>query len=153
MNCTLLICWWCINSLNIKLDRWPWVTLMLLWESNRMILEGLPWLHFLANEPVHSISNQTHYTHKMYQDVPWTSFPAAWKVYDLNEGRDSVVGIATRYGLDGPWIESHWGEIFSTCPDRNWAPPSLLYNGYLVIPGGKAELTTHPHLSSRLKKE
>jgi len=29
------------------------------------------------------------------------------------------------------------GEIFHTCPDRPWGPPSLLYNGYLVFPGGK----------------
>jgi hypothetical protein len=28
-------------------------------------------------------------------------------------GRDSLVGIATRYGLDGPGIESRWGAIFS----------------------------------------
>jgi hypothetical protein len=28
-------------------------------------------------------------------------------------GRDSVVGIATRYGLDGPGIESRWGRDFS----------------------------------------
>ena len=28
-------------------------------------------------------------------------------------GRDSVVGIATRYGLDGPGIESRWGARFS----------------------------------------
>jgi hypothetical protein len=28
-------------------------------------------------------------------------------------------------------------EIFSTCPDRPWGPPSLLYNGYRVFPGGK----------------
>ena len=28
-------------------------------------------------------------------------------------GRDSSVGIATRYGLDGPGIESRWGERFS----------------------------------------
>ena len=27
----------------------------------------------------------------------------------LEEGRDSSVGIATRYGLDGPEIESWWG--------------------------------------------
>jgi hypothetical protein len=27
-------------------------------------------------------------------------------------GRDSVVGIATRYGLDGPAIESRWGRDF-----------------------------------------
>jgi len=29
------------------------------------------------------------------------------------------------------------GEIFHTCPDRAWGPPSLLYNGYRVFPGGK----------------
>ena len=29
-------------------------------------------------------------------------------------GRDSSVGIATRYGLDGPGIESRWGSRFST---------------------------------------
>ena len=26
---------------------------------------------------------------------------------------------------------------YSTCPDRPWGPPSLLYNGYCVLPGGK----------------
>jgi hypothetical protein len=52
--------------------------------------------------------------------------------------RGSVVGIATRYGLDGPGIESRWkGEIVRTCPDRPWGPPSLLYNGYRVFTGGK----------------
>ena len=29
------------------------------------------------------------------------------------------------------------GEIFRTCPDRSWGPPSLLYNGYRVFHGGK----------------
>ena len=54
-------------------------------------------------------------------------------------GRDSSVGIATHYGLDGPGIESRWGgKIFGTRPDRPCGPPSLLYNGYRVIPGGKA---------------
>jgi len=52
-------------------------------------------------------------------------------------GPDSVDGIATAYGLDGPGIETRWGEIFRTCPDRPWGPPSLLYNGYRVFPGGK----------------
>ena len=53
--------------------------------------------------------------------------------------RDSSVGIGTRCGLDGPGIEYRWGgEIFRTRPDRPWDPPSLLYNGYRVFPGGKA---------------
>ena len=29
------------------------------------------------------------------------------------------------------------GEIFRTCPDRPWGPPSLLYNGYRAFPEGK----------------
>ena len=29
------------------------------------------------------------------------------------------------------------GEIFRTCADRSWVPPSLLYSGYRVFPGGK----------------
>jgi len=29
------------------------------------------------------------------------------------------------------------GEIFRTCPDRPWGPPSLLYNGYRVFPVDK----------------
>jgi len=30
------------------------------------------------------------------------------------------------------------GEMFRSCPDRSLGPPSLLYNGYRVFPGGKA---------------
>ena len=38
-------------------------------------------------------------------------------------GRDSSVGIATRYGLDGPGIEYRWGgEIFRIRPDRPRGP-------------------------------
>jgi hypothetical protein len=34
-------------------------------------------------------------------------------MYCLYVDRDSSVGIATRYGLDGPGIESRWGARFS----------------------------------------
>jgi len=41
--------------------------------------------------------------------------------------RDSLVGTATRYRLDGTGIESWWGgENFRTRPDRPWDPPKLL---------------------------
>jgi len=30
----------------------------------------------------------------------------------MSVGRDSAVGTATRYGLDGPGIESRWGRDF-----------------------------------------
>jgi hypothetical protein len=54
-------------------------------------------------------------------------------------GRDSSVGIATRYGLDGPEIESRWGRDFQhpsrpalgpTQPPIQWVPG--------LFPGGKA---------------
>jgi hypothetical protein len=52
--------------------------------------------------------------------------------------RDSVVSVSTRYGLEGLGIESRWGEIFHTYPDRLQGPPSLLYNGSGSFPGVKA---------------
>ena len=63
----------------------------------------------------------------------------------FNVGRDSSVGMAICYCLDGPGIEYWWeGKIFCTGSDRPRVPPSLLYNGYQVFPGSKAP---------RLKKE
>jgi hypothetical protein len=49
-------------------------------------------------------------------------------------GRDNSVGIATHYGLGDPGLESRWGEIFRTPPDRPWGPRSHLYtyNGYKI---------------------
>jgi hypothetical protein len=61
-----------------------------------------------------------------------------FKLLPRTRSRDNVVGIATRYGLEGPGIESRWGEIFRTYPDRLRGPPTLLYNGYRVFPGVKA---------------
>ena len=57
-----------------------------------------------------------------------------------NDGPDSSVGLATRYGLDGLGIKSRGGggEIFRTRTDRVLVLPSLLYKGYRVFPGGKA---------------
>jgi hypothetical protein len=76
--------------------------------------------------------------------------------YEKKGSRDGVDGIATRYGLEGPGIESRWSEISRTYPDRLRSPLSLLYNGYRVFPGGKSGrgvmLTTHPLLVSRLRK-
>ena len=43
---------------------------------------------------------------------------------------------STRYGLDGPGIESQEGEIFRTRAERPSGPHSLLYNGF--FPKGEA---------------
>ena len=54
---------------------------------------------------------------------------------DAGMGRDSVVGLASVYGLDCPGIESRCGRGFRIRLDR---PPSpLLYNGYRVALGVK----------------
>jgi hypothetical protein len=71
-------------------------------------------------------------------------------------GRDSSVGTATRYGLDGPGIESLWGEVFCTRPDQRRGPPSLQHNGYGVSFSGAKRPgrgVNHPTLSSSEVKE
>jgi len=49
------------------------------------------------------------------------------------------------------------GETYRIRPDRLWCPPSLLYNGYRVFPGGKVRpgrgVDHTTHLAPRLKKE
>jgi len=73
-------------------------------------------------------------------------------------GPSSSVGIATDYGLDGPGIESRWvARFFRTCPDRPCGPPSRLYNGHRVFPGGKersrSDADPTPPSSAVVKKE
>jgi len=49
------------------------------------------------------------------------------------------------------------GDIFRPFPDRPWVPPSLLYNGYQVFPGGKErpgrDADPSPPSSAVVKKE
>jgi len=59
---------------------------------------------------------------------PW----AVWPVQSLS--------ACTRVHFTGWTVQGSnpgGGEIFCTCPDRPLGPPSLLYNGYWVFPGGK----------------
>jgi hypothetical protein len=58
-------------------------------------------------------------------------------LYLMSRSRNGVVGIATRYGLEGPVIESRWGRDFPHLSRPAPRPPSLLYNGYRVFPGAK----------------
>ena len=79
------------------------------------------------------------------------------ETYNSQFGPGSSVSITTSYGLDGLEIESRWGQIFSTCPDRTWGPPSLLYNGYRIFPGCKErperDTDPSPPSSAVVKKE
>ena len=55
-------------------------------------------------------------------------------------GPGSSVGIATT-GWTVRGSNPGVGEIFRTCPDRPWGPPSLQYNRYRVLPEGKERPT------------
>jgi hypothetical protein len=52
-------------------------------------------------------------------------------------GRDSSVGIVTRYGLDDLGIESQWVARFSAPVQTGPGTHRLLYNGNGVFPGAK----------------
>jgi len=69
-------------------------------------------------------------------------------------GRDSSVGIATRYGLDGPGIESRWGARFSA-PTGPGAHPASYTMGTGSLPGVKrpGRGVDHPPPSSAEDKE
>ena len=50
---------------------------------------------------------------KLSENTPTSSFVFIYIFCTMtNSGRDSSVGIATRYGLDSPGIESRWGRDF-----------------------------------------
>jgi hypothetical protein len=76
-------------------------------------------------------SNAVIVTHKSTHEGPKTMDATRYFMDPPKKSRGpgSSVGIATGYGLDGPGSNPGGGEIFRTCLDRPWDPPSLLYNG------------------------
>ena len=81
------------------------------------------------------------------------------KIADLTKNVDriaqSVQRLATGWTVRGP--NPGGGEIFRTCPDRSWGPPSLLYKGYQVFLGDKErpgrDADPSPPSSAVVKKE
>jgi hypothetical protein len=71
--------------------------------------------------------------------------------------RDSSVDIATRYGLDGPEIESQWGARFSVpIQTGSGSHPASCTMGTGSFPGETGRgvaFTTNPHLVPRLNEE
>ena len=78
-------------------------------------------------------------------------------VLGLRRGRDRAVGIATRYGLDGPGIEFRWGARFSVpVQTGSGAHPAFYTVGTRSFPGVKRlgrGVDHPPHLMPRSKKE
>ena len=61
----------------------------------------------------------------------WPTHPLVGRV------AQSVQRLATGWMVRGS--NPGEGKIFRTCPDQPWGPPSLLYIGYWVFPGGKEQ--------------
>jgi hypothetical protein len=54
-----------------------------------------------------------HLTHIFMTLFPKIQFNTIFLSMSCSQGRESSVGIATSYGIDGPAIESWWGTRFS----------------------------------------
>jgi len=69
---------------------------------------------------------------------------------------ESVVGLTTAYGLDGPGSTPIRSKNFCNSLDQSWGPPIFLYNRYHVSLPGITQLrhgVDHPLLSSAEVKE
>jgi hypothetical protein len=80
-----------------------------------------------------------------------TVVPTVVTCFNVQGGPSSVVGIATGYGLDGPWIESRWGSRFAapvqTCPGAHPASCTVDTGSFPGVKSGRGViLTPHPLL-------
>ena len=68
---------------------------------------------------------------------------AVWRSpFSVIRGRITVTTFVLRVAVPA-YIRGCTCLGFRTCPDRPWGPPSILYNGYRVFPGGKSAGTWH----------
>ena len=90
-----------------------------------------------------SINHSIYFVHVSVSEVNGISVMPLSDNYGLHSslwaGQLSRYSDWLRVGRSGNRI-SFGGEIFRTCPDRPWGPPSLLQNGYRVFPKGKKRL-------------
>ena len=106
--------------------------------------QGNPGFRYQLGAPRYWFSSFPRYVMVKHLIADYDSFPR--HIWFINQwpsqrfvGRDSSVGIATRYWLDGPGIESRWGRDFPH-PSRPalGAHPASYTMRTGSFPGGKA---------------
>ena len=106
---------------------------------------------------IRSIRENTHLLSTIFVRKCYRNELINFTISNVFVGRDSAVGIATRYSLDGPVIESQWGgRDFLTRPHRPRGHSAVCKTGTRSLGGGSIRevvLTIRSHLAPRLKKE
>ena len=98
-------------------------------KSQWVCVGSLAWVR-LGQDCLHS--GKVMHLHYTYNSSPYLADSMVCAHYRMNI-------TLIQYRLDGSGIESRCGWDFPTCPKRPWVPPSLLYNVYRVLPGGKVD--------------
>jgi len=129
---------------------------------------GAPYIYDISNLRVNPLWSRTLllpttvHTLQYVVTIIRVCFILLWGTYylylyvDATMGRDSSVGIATRYGLDGPGIESRWGTRLSapvqTDPGAHPASYTMGTGSLLGVKRPKRGVD-HPPASSAEVKE
>ena len=112
-------------------------------------------LHFLFGVNTYDSQNKLSFHAANILTIIFSVLQLKWLDYFPIVGQDNVVSIVIRYRLEGLGIKTRWVQDFCTSLDQPWGPPSLLYNGYQVLPGHKqpGRGVYHPSPSSAEVKE
>jgi hypothetical protein len=101
-------------------------------------VEVLNVIHILQNkEIVHQVVIKTSLYYDARSEKYQKSFCVFWCICTCSVDRNSSVGLAIGYGLDGSEIESRWRRDIPCRPERPWGPPNILCKGYLLFRGVK----------------
>jgi hypothetical protein len=118
-----------------------------------------------TDNPCDTQPQNTNYTNQTIKGSKsfWNRFNACYgskvthlifSLYSKICGPGSSVGVATDYGLDGPWIESRWRRDFfahvQTGPGAHPISSTMGTGSYTGANGRSAVLTTNPLLAPRL---
>jgi len=127
--------WLCLVSIHYYFPRYPFLSIA------QSLLFSLGQIYSCSHNPCFSPNmraqiavpvQNSRYTVRYCDQV-------LGRVPSNEVGRNSSVGIATRYRLDGPGDRVPQEARFSApVQTRPWGPPTLLYNGYRVFLGVKS---------------